>query len=363
MCAKRKTVFALFTAAILFLCGCNGTPSNNTRTVDDEKIVHKNCKLENTSYTYGEDGQAELGMYPNTAYTPEGYYSFEQNDSYFSLKYYDYASEASICVCGKANCMHTDETCNAYFSRNIYPVSVMWIYNGSLYMPYCDGEYYNIMKISADGSTREKSCTIERIAAETSETENGTMMQSLYPTIMIHRGYAYYSTYYPGCESCILGRVKLDANEEPEELYKVDGAGADIYRMKPYGDYLFFQAGNYAENNIDFNGGLKFYNVVTGEIDDISDDIITDYVVARDGSVYYERESGVVYKYNDDGNEEFFDTKSGEDLIGLYVDKNTLLVECCAEEYIQYALDFDGNVLNEEKEIENWKMPYQSIRE
>lgn len=348
---------------------------NNVEDIKSKQTIEKNDnkskltkgRFENIHYVYGEDGQCEAGEYPTKAYISTGYYYLDMNLDYYQLMYFDYDKNDSVIVCDKANCSHKDEQCNGYFSNDKYPVGSIWTYKDEVYVPYYGDGYYCLMKIASDGSIREKSCTIARIVEEKKEldvdVDYGDSEKINYPIIALHRGYAYISSYYPGCSECNISKVKLNSNEKPKVLYSVKGNGAVIYRMKGYGDYMFFQSGNFSDDNVNFAGGLYMYNIRTGKTELVSDGIIKNYVIGEDGNIYYDKGAGKVYRNSASGDELFFDTKTGDSCVmTIMADGDKIICNCEDENPVQYVLNLQGDIVSEETNMESWILPYQAIR-
>ena len=249
-------------------------------------------------YLMATDDQPDYNAYEGQrTYTENGYYYFENLDeigSEFLLMFHDDASDLDVAVCSKANCSHKDEECDAYFNSETYPYSTLYYYDGSLYIFCIDEDYDAVERISADGTVREISCRLYRSVSETEEEDDGSIMVSTYyPEIAIHRGYAFYSTYYPGCQECGLYCVKLDSDEEATEICTIEAENPWIYRLKGYGAYLFFQMGTYQEEDDSYDMSIYTYNVETGEVNLCVEDAIRDYTAGGDCVYYFDRSDNV----------------------------------------------------------------------
>ena len=106
------------------------------------------------------------------------------------LYYTDAASDEKVLVCSKSNCTHRDETCDACFMMEEYPMPILEQYHGALYEVKLDGDYLNIYRISFDGAVRQKSCTLMRLNIE-EKVEDDQSVSAFYPELKIHRGYVY----------------------------------------------------------------------------------------------------------------------------------------------------------------------------
>lgn len=262
------------------------------------------------------DCQTALGTYPSIAYTADGKYSLEYiGDSANRLLYfYDNATKQNIIVCSKSNCGHNDEGCDAYFAETEYTfLPYLWYYEDALYTLMCDEDYLCIEKISLDATVREKSCTLFRMNVETEINPDGSeSMSTNYPEMQLHRGYVYYSTYYPGCQSAELYRVKLNSDKESELLYSSEGNNPGLYRIKPYGRYILFQMGSFSEDYMEFEGGIYAYDTETGEVTQLCENAIRDYTVVGDCVYYFDLKDNVYCKELETGEVNLF-FEIGED--------------------------------------------------
>ena len=99
---------------------------------------------------------------------------------YTQIMYYDKNTAITSVLCGKPECMHDDDTCNAYISGFVYGFG---IYDGKLY--YIADDYsskYNetcLFRMNLDGTAREKVKILDQ----------ETFMSG--PYTLFHRGYIY----------------------------------------------------------------------------------------------------------------------------------------------------------------------------
>ena len=336
----------------LACCACGNQEAAATSVKDK-----KGTGALDLSYKSETDCQIGIGQLPVRAYTPNGIYFIDDGENLEAkyLKFYDYAAERMVYVCSKSNCSHSGADCMAYLSRQEYPLPNIWYYEGSLYLSKVDGDYINVEKFAPDGSTREASCTIMRIMKETVKGPGGDEEFTYYPVITLHRGYAYYATYYPGCESADLCRVKLNSKEESEVLYSLKGTAATLVRLKPYGAHIFFQAGTEEEDHIDIN--IYRYNIETNETEEYYPGVIRDYVPTEDG-LYYLSLTNSIYKADPVAKEEivFYEPGNGTGNVSLFIKEDMLVWQKQDSDvvddkgiyiYEQRVLNMDGKVSQE----------------
>lgn len=313
------------------------------------------------AYVEGTDSQVDR----EGIHTENGIYHFETVDRLNDLPYnllwfYDHASDQSVLVCIRPGCPHNDETCNAYFAYDKY-LGFLWYYNGYLYTPMVEGEYLGVEKISLDGTTREKSCTFMRRNVESYVQADGTEVSSTYtPEMQIHRGYLYYSTAYPGGTIASLYRVKLDSNEEPENLVTIAQDFPQIYRMKPYGRYVLFQMGTF-EDAAGTSFSISIYAYDTegdGGISLICENAVREYTVYGNAIYYFDIQDNIWKKDLETGEKAmFYENKMEEepDQEKLFNYEDSLVFETISyiydeetDETVEYRrqlfFDADGNL-------------------
>lgn len=306
------------------------------------------------SYESETDCQIGIGQLPGRTYISDGAYFIEDGEQHEAhyLKFYDSATERIVYVCSKSNCNHNDADCMAYLDNQEYPLPYIWYYDGSLYVPRMDGDYIGMEKIALDGSTREDSCTLMRTNTEKIEDIEYTY----YPELTVHRGYVYFTTYYPGNESADFCRVKLDSEEELEVLYSLKGTAAMIIRLKPYGGHVFFQAGIYEEGQ-DIGVNIYKYNIKTNETEEYYPGVLRDYVPDKD-RLYYLSLTNSIYKADPVTKEDrlFYEPDNSDGIVSLFIKDDELIwqrqdVDVVEDRpvyvYKQTVLDSDGNVIRE----------------
>ncbi len=347
----KQCIFILESVAFLFACcAC----SNVDNEIESSVKGHGAAGLD-LSYKSETDCQIGIGQLPVRAYTVNGVYFIEDAKDLTAryLKFYDYAAERIVYVCSKSNCSHNDESCMAFFGNQEYPMPHIWYYDGGLYVSKVDGDYMGVEKIALDGSTRTDSCTLMRINKETVKGPTGDIEYTYYPEMTIHRGYVYYTTYYPGNESADLRRVKLNSEEEPETLYSLKGTAVMIMRLKPYGAHVFFQAGMEGGQNIEVN--IYKHDIGSGETKEYYPGVLRDYV-PFEGGVYYLDLSNNVYKADTDTMENtiFYEPENGVGIVSLFIKEDKLIWQKQDSDivdgrgvylYEQTLLDMDGNIV------------------
>lgn len=170
--------------------------------------------------------------------------------------YYDTKSGQRVPLCNRPNCNHDEEECNASFNRTItgkdgFVRTFVQYYEGAVYIFGHDPEHnVNLYQVAADGSFWKKYMTIYKADMTPPEgSGSNSDAQSLswtIPHVQIHRGYVYYVL--PDEKEPKLRRIALGGTET-EVLCETTGKRAVIDWMKIYGEYVFFRAGNYTDEN------------------------------------------------------------------------------------------------------------------
>jgi len=288
---------------VLSACGQAGNPDTQSLDVDGDALT----SIE-PDFVLGTDDQPDCGL--GITYTENGFYSSQVTDRIdeelngWILYYTEYGSDARIPVCSKADCNHQNKDCNAYFDGNTYPMiapNYMWYYKDNLYIFSVQKDYYAIEKVAKDGSSRSTSCILFRTSAETETSDEGVKMVNMYyPEVILHRGYAYFSTYYPGCEACGLYRVKLDSSTDTELLCSQEGGYPTLYRLKGYGDNVFFEKGVFVDKEgTEVDIDLYAWNLDSEQVIEVASDVVRDYTVGKDCVYYFDLDNlDSVMKYD-----------------------------------------------------------------
>ena len=108
----KKIIIAAYILLCVCLTGCGGT----------------NQKDYGENYNQEQDAQ-NFSMIRNAAATENGFYVLQDQYVYFI----DKKSKKAVPLCGKPNCKHKDNSCNAHFT---HPENIQ-VYAGNLYVVAC----------------------------------------------------------------------------------------------------------------------------------------------------------------------------------------------------------------------------------
>ena len=309
----KKRTLVVFIAAGLLLCGCSGKNNNDNNTnkdIDNNVDNNINYVVGDYDFSYNEKTDSSVGY--------EWGYMSESHDGYYfpilgNIKFLDSKLENCVPLCSNPDCTHNTEECVSYIYRNGITLSSSVYYNdGYVYETGVEeventGCDINLYRLKDDGTSFEKYMTLYRLEVNDDETPG-------YPEICIHRGYVYYVI--PFQSTMKLQRMKL-GSKEAETVYEMTGDRQNLYRIKAYGNHIFFQAGNFLADNIDINASIFSYDIDTGKVEKVVENAVSYYGIGIN-RLYYSLDGGVqVYD---------FEKKASEEFIGKIYEEQSMLV-------------------------------------
>ena len=309
----KKRTLAAFIAVGLLLCGCSGKNNNDNNTnkdIDNNVDNNINYVVGDYDFSYNEKTDSPVGYeWGDMSESHDGYYVSLQNN----LKFLDSKLENCVPLCSNPDCTHNTEECVSYIYRNGITLSSSVYYNdGYVYETGVEeventGCDINLYRLKDDGTSFEKYMTLYRLEVNDDETPG-------YPEICIHRGYVYYVI--PFQSTMKLQRMKL-GSKEAETVYEMTGDRQNLYRIKAYGNHIFFQAGNFSADNIDINASIFSYDIDTGKVEKVVENAVSYYGIGIN-RLYYSLDGGVqVYD---------FEKKTSEEFIGKIYEEQSMLV-------------------------------------
>ncbi|MBQ9885962.1 MAG: hypothetical protein IJM37_03765 [Lachnospiraceae bacterium] len=289
----------------------------------EEKLNLEEYSLD---YVFKTDDQPQT-IYSTITEGEEGFYYFSCNyeDDSKSLinriMFFDKKNKKAVPLCNIADCLHKDENCNACFidSEEIsYHLFRLKYNDGFIYTNASNSKGDSLLiKISEDGSIREQS----NIMLKTDSNLEKEIDSILIPDFIIHRGYEYFLDGTPYSEEifrCKVGSDKVDV------VYENTGNGANVYRLKGYGDYLFFQSMNFTnEDYTEYNAGLFAMNVNNGELTLVKKDVVRNYCI-QDNILYYFYKDGICSYDLISGETRTVVKNFGDDGFDLFVEKDKI---------------------------------------
>ena len=309
----KKRTLAAFIAVGLLLCGCSGKNNNDNNTnkdIDNNVDNNVNYVVGDYDFSYNEKTDSPIGYeWGYMSESHDGYYVSLQNN----LKFLDSKLENCVPLCSNPDCTHNTEECVSYIYRNGISLSSSVYYNdGYVYETGVEkventGCDINLYRLKDDGTSFEKYMTLYRLEVNDDETPG-------YPEICIHRGYVYYVI--PFQSTMKLQRMKL-GSKEAETVYEMTGDRQNLYRIKAYGNHIFFQAGNFSADNIEINASIFSYDIDTGKVEKVVENAVSYYGIGIN-RLYYSLDGGVqVYD---------FEKKTSEEFIGKIYEEQSMLV-------------------------------------
>ena len=309
----KKRILAALAAVGLLLCGCSGKNNNDNNTnkdIDNNVDNNINYVVGDYDFSYNEKTDSSVGYeWGYMSESHDGYYVSLQNN----LKFLDSKLENCVPLCSNPDCTHNTEECVSYIYRNGITLSSSVYYNdGYVYETGVEeventGCDINLYRLKDDGTSFEKYMTLYRLEVNDDETPG-------YPEICIHRGYVYYVI--PFQSTMKLQRMKL-GSKEAETVYEMTGDRQNLYRIKAYGNHIFFQAGNFLADNIDINASIFSYDIDTGKVEKVVENAVSYYGIGIN-RLYYSLDGGVqVYD---------FEKKTSEEFIGKIYEEQSMLV-------------------------------------
>ena len=309
---KKRTLAALAAVGLL-LCGCSGKNNNDNNTkndIDNNVDNNVNYVVGDYDFSYNEKTDSPVGYeWGDMSESHDGYYV----PILGNIKFLDSKLENCVPLCSNPDCTHNTEECVSYIGRNGISLSSSVYYNdGYVYETGVEkventGCDINLYRLKDDGTSFEKYMTLYRLEVNDDETPG-------YPEICIHRGYVYYVI--PFQSTMKLQRMKL-GSKEAETVYEMTGDRQNLYRIKAYGNHIFFQAGNFLADNIDINASIFSYDIDTGKVEKVVENAVSYYGIGIN-RLYYSLDGGVqVYD---------FEKKTSEEFIGKIYEEQSMLV-------------------------------------
>lgn len=246
-------------------------------------------------YVEGSDWQSGFGSgsLPRIQKAGKGYYFLVSQHLY----YYEQSMEQAVPVCNKADCSHTDETCNASMGDgpeiNYYDHKFYYIASENN-----NAEKWYLYFLSEDGRQREKVAQI----ATLDPSDNGVHFE-----FCVHRGNVYFSVSKGATlkkRKAVVERISLNGSLDRKEVASVEGYGAAIENLQAFGNTLVI-TGCYADSvDSDFRTHTDFVDIRNGkERKDILYDKERDLVMIykKEDDVFY-YDSNKLYRLNMDSN-------------------------------------------------------------
>ena len=217
---RKMLLFVL--VALIFLTSCSNVGTENQDSTDSN--------TDNAQKNYDHE-QSTVHMGSTAVFTDDTIYFTSAGQ----LKYADKASGIGGPLCGKPECLHNNDTCNAYIGFPGDPE--LSDYDGALYWWENDDKVEaHAYKVNYDGTGRELVRDLEGITTNTGAPNSS----------FVHRGYMFFSyqTWKVVDGETVFGArilaYDLNSNEECITVYEKD-YGDTVYRpvIQAYENYLY----------------------------------------------------------------------------------------------------------------------------
>lgn len=292
---KRKQLFIFFLFAImLVLSSCSEETEQETKSIAEDGLdiaeTLNGCDVisdvegfpavkESQKYNYETDYNPTWIVCTGVTDAKEMLYT---NNNVYLMYYYKKTTKEQELLCGKPECEHNTEMCNAMLSST----TGIQYYNGFLYVVEPE-EQFMLKKISLDGSVREN---IGSIFVGGQMIKYGNSGNSVF--WIIHRGYIYYTysasasitsedTYYLNNSNYIF-RMSLEGDEKPECIMQLPYVS--LCNLKGMGSYVYITT-----SDMDLvSRNLYRYNAETGKVEwfeSLGDNIMD--CTEKDDLLYY----------------------------------------------------------------------------
>lgn len=296
-CIQKYIHVWILICSLVFAAGCGGKSGSIEQTDHDNRFWYQ------SSVAAGEDGY---------------YFSFKDEKLVYGgfVYFFDAGSGQYVKLCGKADCTHGTEECNAYVNGMISNF-IACVSNKIYYLQQIDLNRISLCSMEKDGTNHREITTVYEIVGN----------DFYYPSGFIHRNYFYYITHETGGKETLY-RVKIEEDAKPEKYLETEfHAGFTDFLVQ--GDDLYFV--QYQAGDMQNSGG----KIIHMSIETKEKEVLYEYdekqvisgMTLADGYLYYSIGTEGVRKRNlETGEEEWFGTDLPEyaniytDGIYIYVD-------------------------------------------
>lgn len=285
----RKSIYLkefIVLMLILSLFGC--TKDKKTVNTNPEQLIDI-TKIGTSEVDY----QSYWGQFVrDIAKADGGYYYLTKRPRY--LMYFDESIQSSYRVCGKADCNHNNQNCNAFFgsgsdygktaaSNVTYSPGSIYFYKGYIYMLSSEG---NLVRITPDGSER-----VNIAQVYTFDSTSNTKLVFYGDYVYVYNSMGHLGIIKEYTET--IKRFSLDGKTQ-DTIFEYTGTNSAIINVRNYGNSMFFivesatQERNGDKSTYQYNyHGLYTYNLKSGEIGKVLDAQIVDYSIDEKNNIIY----------------------------------------------------------------------------
>jgi len=256
-----KYILGALLTILMLISGC----SNSKVIYSDEYVSGQDQQ-----YWYYASPMPECPMID----TKDGYYFINHKFIY----YRDKSTEETIPVCNKPECLHNDESCNAFLGKGIVRI-----------LAYYSNKIYYIVEDTISGSM----CDILYEFTPDGKHKQLHVFPELVDYTAFHRGFLYYNTTDNGTISgkeedtqttVHFYRIPIrNLDSKPELLYEYKGIYADLCKLLCYGNNIYFVQFAYVDPSMkQFYTQMNKYNILDGTMNAILEGCYAQYTIFND---------------------------------------------------------------------------------
>jgi len=225
--AKRilMILFAVTLALSLTSCGSSNNNDNaNTKTSEDANLPSAGNEASSSSGTDFQKNMAQTQVSFNYPCESEDGYYFVGSNGY--VYYIDKATENTTILCGKPECSHDDEDCNAYAG------TALTYYDGKLYYFSDSGSSWTqVYSMNLDGT--------DHTLVQTLDIDSAGDSYVGYAEPIIHRGVVYF-LYSAVLYAVPLGADASEATAIYGETTEAETSGGAVISLGNEQDYTLW---------------------------------------------------------------------------------------------------------------------------
>lgn len=223
-----------------------------------------------------------------------GYYYISERYDVRNVMFFDAVTKESYPVCGKAECTHDNENCDAYLGDD-YNHQSIWYYRGHLYLMRYDERQADLILVEFNQDcTQRKELFVVARNSDRSEGRYGLVFHDEDVYIYDILGTATFES----DNHISINKMALDGSKKEEIFVKEMDAVefSAISAVKSYGDFLMFTVvtREVVEDTVQSEmSGIYAYDYQSGEISTFLDEPICDYTIDEKNQILY------YYKFGD----------------------------------------------------------------
>lgn len=205
----------------------------------------------------------------------------------YVLFYYDKNVGQAVPLCSKINCNHSDQSCDAYFTKEECMDGFIWYQNHSLFRIEKDNDTGNVYLVSFN---RDGSNPVRGNILWNGDNVRYSEFKTIYfRSMVMHKGYLYYTYQLDVNDDVSVYRVNIDGNGERELLGTIPNSN-DIksvgeIHLSNDNENVYFSVECSLNNTDELAMVLCQYNINSGDFNTVMQEKGTkDYQLLKDDS-------------------------------------------------------------------------------